>query len=141
MAAAAMVGMGFAVAFGLDAAAWYRRLGWLDGRGHLVAKAADDPAFDRLQAIPDVAAIGGDYWDVYRYAFLSGGRFLAVPSPRYPNRFPEWSKGLPGGHPSHVVARATAIGAEVLGQALRDGGAILYRGRDGTIASWPAAGR
>lgn len=136
--AAGMIGIAFALTFALDATAWYRRLGWLDARGRT---AAGDPIAEWLGAHPEVVGVGGDYWDVYRYAFLGGGRFVGVPSPRYPNRFPEWSRVLPGGHPSHVVARPTAIGAEMLGQALRDGGAILLRGRDGTIASWPASGR
>ena len=134
--ASALIGVAFAGAFLLDDAAWYRRLGWLDDRARPVARPLDDPILDGLEILPGLTGLGGDYWDVYRYAFLSG-RFRAVPSSRYPNRFPEWSSG----HPSHVVARPGPIGAEVLGRALRDGGSILYRDFLGTIASWPAAGR
>jgi hypothetical protein len=36
----------------------------------------------------------GDYWDVYKISFLSGGKVVGVPYPMYPNRFPGWSKGL-----------------------------------------------
>ncbi|HEY2158614.1 MAG TPA: hypothetical protein VGH33_23490 [Isosphaeraceae bacterium] len=139
--AVAAIVVGFAVAFTFDAASWYRRLGWIDDRTRPIARADDDPILGWLLGSPGVTGLGGDYWDVYRLAFLSDGRFRAVPSSRYPDRFPEWSRGLPSGHPSHVVTRRTAIGAEVLGRALRDGGAILYRGRGGTIASWPASGR
>ncbi len=139
--AAAAIGIGFAACFTLDAFSWYRRLGWIDERGRPVARELEDPLLDWLEKSPEVTSLGGDYWDVYRYAFLTAGKFRAVPSSRYPDRFPEWSRGLAGGHPSYVVARTTAIGAETLTQALRDGGAVLYRARGGTIASWPAAGR
>ena len=39
----------------------------------------------------------GGYWDVYRIAFLSGGRVVGIPFPMYPNRFPGWSHGLSPG--------------------------------------------
>jgi hypothetical protein len=42
----------------------------------------------------DATHIYGDYWDVYRIAFLSGGRVVGVPFPTYPNRFEGWSSGL-----------------------------------------------
>ena len=42
----------------------------------------------------DVTHIFGDYWDVYRMAFLSGGRVVGIPHPSYPNRFRGWSRGL-----------------------------------------------
>ena len=134
--AAGLIAAAFAVAFAADAASWYRGLGWVEDTAGV-----DDPILERLESLPEVKAIGGDYWDVYRYAFLSRGRFLGTPSSYYPDRFPEWSRAMAGGHPSHVVARPTRIGMEALGRALRDGGAVLYRGRDGTIASWPASGR
>ena len=43
---------------------------------------------------PDVSHVMGGYWDVYKIAFLSGGRLAGIPFPMYPNRFPGWSRGL-----------------------------------------------
>jgi hypothetical protein len=43
---------------------------------------------------PDVTHVFGGYWDVYKMAFLSGGRVTGIPWPIYPNRFPGWSRGL-----------------------------------------------
>ena len=37
---------------------------------------------------PDVSHVIGGYWDVYKIAFLSGGRLAGIPFPMYPNRFP-----------------------------------------------------
>src|SRR5205823_2231001 len=49
----------------------------------------------RKFAVPtDVTHVLGGYWDVYRMAFLSGKRVIGVPFPMYPNRFPDWSRGL-----------------------------------------------
>src|SRR5262249_16528223 len=42
----------------------------------------------------DATHVFGGYWDVYRIAFLSGGRVAGIPFPMYPNRFPGWSRGL-----------------------------------------------
>ena len=36
---------------------------------------------------PDVTHVFGGYWDVYKMAFLSGGRLVGIPFPMYPNRF------------------------------------------------------
>jgi hypothetical protein len=41
-----------------------------------------------------VTHVFGDYWDVYRMAFLSGKQITGIPYPIYPNRFPGWSLGL-----------------------------------------------
>jgi hypothetical protein len=43
---------------------------------------------------PDVSHVMGGYWDVYKIAFLSGGRLVGVPFSLYPNRFRGWSRGL-----------------------------------------------
>jgi hypothetical protein len=43
---------------------------------------------------PDVSHVMGGYWDVYKIAFLSGGRLAGIPFPQYPNRFRGWSRGL-----------------------------------------------
>jgi hypothetical protein len=42
----------------------------------------------------DVSHVFGGYWDVYKMAFLSGGRVVGIPFPSYPNRFRGWSRGL-----------------------------------------------
>jgi hypothetical protein len=42
----------------------------------------------------DVSHVFGGYWDVYRMAFMSGGRVVGIPLPIYPNRFRGWSRGL-----------------------------------------------
>jgi hypothetical protein len=63
---------------------------------------------------PDVTHVMGGYWDVYKIAFLSGGRLAGIPFPMYPNRFRGWSRGLGPGrgkllilHPG-VTARNAA---------------------------------
>jgi hypothetical protein len=43
---------------------------------------------------PDVTHVFGDYWDVYRTAFLSKNKVVGIPYPMYPNRFAGWSRGL-----------------------------------------------
>ena len=52
---------------------------------------ADRPAARGSTIPPDVTHVFGGYWDVYRLAFLSGGRVGGIPFPMYPNRFPGWS--------------------------------------------------
>jgi hypothetical protein len=47
---------------------------------------------------PDVTHVFGDYWDVYRMAFISGKKVVGVPYPMYPNRFRGWSRGLGPDH-------------------------------------------
>ena len=68
---------------------WYRELGWI-GDEHRRAP----PASAGVPLPVEVTHLFGDYWDVYRTAFLSGGRVAAAPFPTYPNRFPGWSVGL-----------------------------------------------
>jgi hypothetical protein len=48
----------------------------------------------RFTVPPDVSHVFGGYWEVYRMAFLSGGRITAIPFAMFPNRFPGWSRGL-----------------------------------------------
>jgi len=54
---------------------------------------------------PDVTHVLGGYWDVYRMAFLSGGRISAIPLPIYPNRFRGWSRGLAPGQGKLLALR------------------------------------
>ncbi|WP_165244068.1 hypothetical protein [Paludisphaera soli] len=133
------IAIAFGLAFTMDGAAWYRRLGWLDERGKIVRRTVDDPALRWLDAHPEVDAFAAGYWDAYRLAFLSGRPLRGVPHPIYPNRFPEWSRGLPGGRPAVLIARPTIEDRRFLDQALAEGGRALHRERGTTIASRPPA--
>ncbi|WP_145268326.1 hypothetical protein [Tautonia plasticadhaerens] len=104
-------------------AGWYLGLGWVDGRlvpnretpGGLRPDAWADLVIpvrapggrvvgqDWFRIPSEATHIYGDYWDVYRVAFLSGGRVVGVPLPTYPNRFEGWSAGLGPGRGSLVV--------------------------------------
>ncbi|WP_165230361.1 hypothetical protein [Aquisphaera insulae] len=130
----------FAILFTWDAGSWYRRLGWLDGRNLPTRRRVDDPALRWLEEHPDVSAILGDYWDVYRLSFLRGGVVRGVPYSIYPDRFPEWSAGLPGNRPRILVARRTPQGGPFVEAALRDGARVLHREGGLTILDWPATG-
>jgi hypothetical protein len=117
----------------LDAARWYSRFGWIDERGVPARNSNPDYALKWLNAHPDVHDLYGGYWDVYRLAFLTGGRVKGIPFPNAPNRFPEWSLNLPGGHPHTIMVRTRSLEGETFRrQAMRAGGRIL----DGE-AVWP----
>jgi hypothetical protein len=85
---------------------WYRdRFGYMNNDWHIVRvpqmRWSDVPATAGRQGWPiayvvssDVTHVFGDYWDVYRTAFLSGEAVAGIPYPTYPNRFPGWSRGL-----------------------------------------------
>ncbi len=135
--AAGLVGLAFAVLFTLDSAAWYRQLGWIDEAGWPVSRPLDDPMLTWLDSHREVTHLYGDYWDVYRLSMLTGGRVRGIPSPQYPNRFPEWSIGLPAKGRIAVLARPTPIGAESRRQALREGGRTVYQAAGGVIVGWP----
>jgi hypothetical protein len=139
MAAAWSCGLILAGLMTFDAARWYARFGWIDAQGRPVRVSRDDPALAWLDEHRDVRAITGDYWDVYRLAFLTGGRVRGVPLPIYPDRFPEWSRGLRGGRPEILVVRGTREGFFALQQALRDGGRVVFQKRGVSIVSWPGA--
>ncbi len=105
LAAAALV-----MAMSASAVFWYRdERGYVD-RSWMPAK-APVPAWSDLIVLendagagkskkarftvpPDVSHVFGGYWEVYRMAFLSGGRITAIPFAMFPNRFPGWSRGL-----------------------------------------------
>jgi hypothetical protein len=123
--------------FTCDAAAWYRRLGWVNERLVLSRQKIDDPALRWLADHPEIGSIFGGYWDVYRLSFLSEGKVKGVPFPLFPNRFPEWSKGLPGGRPKTLLARRSREGQLYLTCALNQGGAVLFREGGLTIVNWP----
>ncbi len=120
-----------------DSARWYARFGWIDARGRPVRVAAVDPALEWLDAHPEVKAVTGDYWDVYRLAFLTEGRVRGVPLPVFPDRFPEWSRNLRAGRPEVLVVRATREGFSALQSARAAGGRSLFQARGVSIVSWP----
>ncbi|MEW4570396.1 hypothetical protein AB1L88_21220 [Tautonia sp. JC769] len=95
---------------------WYVGLGWLSAdllrgtavspEGLVVFRDHVSPATDEdretapngVTVLPaGTSHVFGDYWKVYRIAFLSGGRVVGVPFPTYPNRFEGWSEGLAPG--------------------------------------------
>ncbi|MGC4015839.1 MAG: hypothetical protein QM755_15145 [Luteolibacter sp.] len=114
--------LAFAALFTADAAAWYRRMDWIDARLMPVRRPLDDVTLRWLGDHPDVRAILGGYWDVYRLSFLSEGNVRGVPFAVFPNRFPEWSKDLPEGRPETLIARQTPEGRLFLDPCARRGG-------------------
>ncbi len=80
---------------------------------------------------PDVSHVMGGYWDVYKIAFLSGGRLAGIPFSMYPNRFRGWSRGLAPGrgkllilHPDAPARKAASTssakrGSEIVRSAKR----------------------
>lgn len=119
-----------------DLGRWYSRFGWVDSRGCPVRKVLHDPTLAWLESHPAVTWVYGGYWDVYRLAFLTGGRVRGVPFPVYPNRFPEWA---PGGDARRqaTVARATPEGSFFLAAALRQGQRVVSKAGGVTILAWP----
>ena len=111
--------------------------GWIDERLVLIRQRIDDPALRWLGNHPQIGSIFGGYWDVYRLSFLSEGKVKGVPFPLFPNRFPEWSSGLPDGRPETLLARRSPEGQLYLTRALRQGGNVLYREGGLTIVNWP----
>jgi hypothetical protein len=137
LAAAGLCSLLLAGLMTLDTARWYARLGWIDARRWPVVVPLRDPALAWLEAHPEVNAVTGDYWDVYRLAFLTGGRVRGRPLPVFPDRFPEWSRG-PTEMPEPVlVVRATPAGLAALQSALGAGGRILHQGRGVAIVLPP----
>jgi hypothetical protein len=137
LAAAVVAAVVVAGLFTLDAVAWYRRLGWVDDRWAVVHRPLDDAALRWLDEHPEVVDFAAGYWDAYRLAFLSRRPLRGTPHPIYPNRFPEWSRDLPGGRPQVLIARGAAEDQAFLRRAIADGGKVLFRGRGTTIATWP----
>jgi hypothetical protein len=103
---------------------WYRdeRL-YVDARGTPVR--VSHRSWSQLRVVPDVPRgspadatdfvvpsdathVFGDYWDVYKMAFLSGGRVVGIPFPIYPNRFRGWSRGLGPGEGKLLILRLRA---------------------------------
>jgi hypothetical protein len=109
----------------VDTARWYARLGWIDSHGRPVRLPLYDPLLVWLNAHTDVTSITGDYWDVYRLAFLTRGRVRGVPLPVYPNRFPEWSLVEASRRDRVLLARPTRNGFAAIQSALAAGGRVV----------------
>jgi hypothetical protein len=139
--AGAVVALAFALTWTalltIEVGQWYDRFGWIDAHGRPVRQVVADPALAWLRDRPEIDAVLGSYWDVYRLAFLTGGRVRGVPLPPLPNRFPEWSKSLPGGQPRFLLVRKTIEGERWRRAAIRRGGRELVRSRDLALYSWP----
>jgi hypothetical protein len=131
---AGTVAFAIALAFLLDTAVWYHRLGWLGGAG---PARHEDPVLTWLREHPDVPALFGSYWDVYRLAFLTVGRVRGVPYPDYPNRFPDWSRRGDGERPRILVARNDARGPFYRDLALRERATLLQEWPGLWILDWP----
>ncbi len=137
LAVAVLLATALALLTTLDTARWYQRFGWVDGLLRPVRQPLDDPSLEWLRAHPEVTQIFGGYWDVYRLSFLTGGRVEGVPYPDYPDRFPEWSRDLPGHRPRVLIARADARGPFYRQLALQQGGRILAESPGLWIIDWP----
>lgn len=131
--------LGFSLMFAMlataDLAQWYQRFGWLDSAAR--RGAARDPMVDWLRVHPEIQTIEGDYWDVYRLAFLMGGGVRAVPFPVYPDRFQDWSRPGPSFGPTVMLARPDPLGREFQARANLRGGTVLERVGPLTILKLP----
>jgi hypothetical protein len=110
-----------ALALTADAATWYGKHRWI-GPDFLPARAAARPVLTPMYE-PAATHVFGDYWDVYRESFLTGGKVRAIPLPFYPDRFPGWSAGLGKGKGVVFVTAPNGDWRGLLGASLkRDGG-------------------
>lgn len=105
----------------IDAGRWYVEHAWVDDRLRPVW-ATEAQAL--LKQHPTATHVFGDYWHVYRLAYLSGGRVVGVPSPFYPNRFAGWSESFDPSRSVLVVLMPAPRDWEALFEAawVRDGG-------------------
>ncbi|MDR3639450.1 MAG: hypothetical protein P4L84_36960 [Isosphaeraceae bacterium] len=123
-----------------DTARWYARLGWIDPRGLPIREPLEYPALEWLNGHPEVRLIYGGYWDVYRLSFLSRGRVRGKPFTIFPDRFPEWTRGLPGERPEITVISPGTGSVAYTNSAVRDGAEILMKGRGVAVMRWPVPG-
>lgn len=121
----------------LDTGRWYHQFGWVNSVGQPKRVPLDDPVLAWLNAHPDVDSFLTGYWDAYRLTFLSDRPVRGIPYPVYPNRFPEWSRALPKGHPQIVIARRFQRGGAFVERAFQSGGEFLERNNRFYIISWP----
>jgi hypothetical protein len=137
LAVAWAISLGFASVMTADLAGYYARFGWVDASGRPVRKEPHDEKLDWLLAHPEVTMILGNYWDVYRLAFLTGGRVLPVPFPQYPNRFPEIGRMASSGLSRVVIVTSSGFGPEYGARARAFGAKELGRGDNFVIVEWP----
>ena len=104
---------------------WYRdEMHYVDARGMPVRLppqnwseltiARDDArtgqaVFEDFVVPPDVTHVYGNYWVVYKMAFLSNGRVVGIPAPFSANRFRGWSHGLGAGRGKLLVLHPDLI--------------------------------
>ena len=105
---ATMIALSFSVFMTLDVARYYHTYEWINAVGLPIERATTDPAIGYFRAHPEATRIYGDYWDVYRLSFLTGGRLLPRPLGIYPDRFPEW-KARDGASDVYLVARGGRV--------------------------------
>jgi hypothetical protein len=122
---AAVLALAFAVVMTADLKGWYAGFGWVDVRGLPVRRPVNDPVLGWLDVHPDLTWVEGGYWDVYRLAFLSGGRVRGVPLAIYPNRFPDWARRP--GEPRLVLLRPMPGASAFSEAALQAGGRVVLR--------------
>jgi hypothetical protein len=127
--------LALAVMMTADLARWYARFGWVDGRYLPVRTAPEDSALAWLEAHPDYRWVEGGYWDVYRLAFLTGGRVRGAPFPVYPNRYAGWRPRR--GEPKIALVRPTPDGRYFADATRRQGGKIIHHGRGFAVIAWP----
>lgn len=137
LAIAVLCGTTMAGLMTVDAGRWYHQFGWIDDRGWPVATPLDEPVLDWLQEHPEVDSFLAGYWDAYKLTFLADRPIRGIPFSVYPNRFPEWSRDLPGGHPQIVIGRRNQRGYPFREKALQSGGEYLEQNYRFYIISWP----
>lgn len=140
---AGAIALALAALVTIDTARWYGRFGWVGPGLRPVRREVDVVPAGWLRAHPEVTFLVGEYWDVYRLAFLAGGRVRGHPIGG-PVRFPEWGDGagVRGGG-RVVIVRRTAMGwysesaTAALRAARRAGGKPLYEIGGMAVLSWP----
>lgn len=133
--AAAGLALVLAVVMTADLRDWYAGFGWVDARWRPVVSRPEDPVLNWLVADPEVTWIEGGYWDVYRLAFLTGGRVRGAPFPIYPNRFPTW-RPAPG-EGRALIARPSPEEAPFGARAARSGARRALSARGTTVYRLP----
>ena len=130
---------------------WYRdERAYVDQRGMPVRLLLPD--WSKLRVVPDVhrgtpavpadfvvpadvTHVLGGYWDVYKLAFLSGGRLAAVPYSIYPNRFRGWSRGLGRGRGKLLILNAESIARNTASTSSAEQGTVTVR--SARSVDWP----
>ena len=138
LAAAATIGAVVAGISSAETVLWYRGIGWLGAE----EQAPPEPMLAWLADHPEVSALYGGYWDVYRISFLTGGKVRGVPYPNYPDRFPGLARSFPGGRPPTLLARRDdSIGEFNRRLAISEGAEVLLETPSWTLLNWPPPDR